>query len=323
MRWLTAAALCLAGCGAPTPEDRGVERLAQAISGGDLDAASTGVVFVRREGTSRRCSGSAIGRNLVLTARHCVSSFHSRDVEGVVCGNTWFDGAAPAAEVNVALGSDGEQPAARIAVRELWVAPGDGGFCGNDAALLLLARPFADDEARLLEPRVTSAAIKGEEYSAVGFGAADDTGAGFGLRRRRDGLFVDCVGTGCGVPDVESREWQGSGGICGGDSGGPALDVDGRLIGVASRAAARCETPIYSSVVQLGPWLAQSATTAANLLGDAAPSWTQPSSAPGVEAPVSRAGCASSGMAPGALVLAAGLLLRPRRRDSRRRVITR
>lgn len=311
MKWT--ALLCLMGCGPLAQGAPAVEFAPQAIMGGGLADTDTGVVFVRRMGTTRRCSGSVIGRNLVLTARHCVSNFQSQDVDGVVCGNTSFDGVEPAANVDVALGANAEQPTASVAVREVWVMPGDGGYCDHDAALLLLARPLAQEEAQVLEPRVGSPARKGEEYSALGFGASVDTGEGFGLRRRRDGLFIACVGTHCGVPDVGAREWQGTHAICRGDSGGPALDVDGRIIGVASRSAARCEDPIYVNVAEVGAWLRQAGIKAADLLGEAAPAWTRLPTLHAVEPTVLRQGCAASGGTLASVILFVGCLRRLRK----------
>ena len=297
------AALVLGGCGMPV--EAGIAHERQAIADGELDLDDTGVVLVRRTGTQRSCSGSVIGPNLVLTARHCVSDFTTADAEGILCGRTAFGEVNPAQEFEVALGADFLQPTGSALVREVWAAPNDGGFCDNDVALLVLASALPPDVSRRLEPRVEAELRPNEEYAAVGFGAIRDSGEGFGLRRRRDGLTVDCVGRKCGVPDVGLREWQAGVGLCRGDSGGPALDQNGRVIGVASRAAARCESPIYASVYANRAWLVASALEAARLGEVAPPSWTAPQ-------PVAR-GCSASPVAGAAALALLGLARRHQR----------
>src|SRR5262249_6333011 len=126
-------------------------------------------------------------------------------------------------------------------VREAIGVPGDDPhLCGQDVALLVLDEPVHADEATPLIPRVDSAITKGDAYSAVGLGATDGAGPASGIRRRRDGLVVSCVGGGCTFTLARPAEWIGDHGVCAGDSGGPALDDAGRVIGVTSRGLAEC-----------------------------------------------------------------------------------
>ena len=129
-------------------------------------------------------------------------------------------------------------------------------------------------------PRLDEALAAGEGYFAVGFGLTADGANDSGLRRRRDGLFATCVGEACGVPNVAPTEWGGDTGICSGDSGGPAIDLSGRVVGVTSRGGAGCSAPVYGYTVGWAQWIRDVAGYAAGLGGYAAPSWVTGASAP-------------------------------------------
>src|SRR5205823_3996814 len=96
----------------------------------------------------------------------------------------------------------------------------------------------------------------GESYHVVGFGAVDGAGDGAGLRRRSDEQPIACVGVGCGGAELAAGEWLGGAGSCHGDSGGPALDAGGRVIGIDSRGGAECTPAVFSGFDRWGPWLA-------------------------------------------------------------------
>src|SRR5690606_25667880 len=79
-----------------------------------------------------------------------------------------------------------------------------------------------------------------------------------GTRRRLDAREVLCFGVSCGDPEevyIGRDEWVGDGGVCSGDSGGPALDEFNRVIGVASRGDDPCELVNYVGVVHLADWM--------------------------------------------------------------------
>ena len=280
----------LAGCDVGTPSST-LSRVRQAIADGGLDLEDTGVVMVRQRASGRGCSASVVAPNLVLTARHCVSDFGT---DGVTCGRTAFQEVLPAASLEVLVGADFAAPDDTLTVSEVWPVPSDGGFCDNDATVLLLGPASPTSSLRMLRPQLDAPLRAGDGYSAIGFGATRDTGDGFGLRRRRDALTVDCVGNGCGVPDVGSREWQASYGLCRGDSGGPAVDPEGRLVGIASRAVARCEAPIYSSLFELRGWLIESAHQASVRGSYPLPEWARQDVEPSVMSlsPEVTSGCA-------------------------------
>ena len=121
--------------------------------------------------------------------------------------------------------------------------------------------------------------MKGEIYSAVGYGG-DDSGSwdASGRRRRRDDLFVECPYDQCSLRyqfAMRDTEFLGDTGVCQGDSGGPALDAEGRVIGVVSRGGAGCSSPIYGAVYGWAQWIKDTTASAAISAGLDVPLWTR------------------------------------------------
>ena len=220
-----------------------------------------------------QCSGSLIAPRLVVTARHCVANTAGQEQQ-VVCGQTKFTPPdSPGAIFIVSLPEISNDPKDYLAVAEIRMPDGLGDdLCGTDVVLLRLKEPLAD--IRPLWPRVETPVEPGEAYSAVGFGVDEslpDRPAS--VRKRGAGYEVTCSGTGCKASDILGNEWMGNGGPCSGDSGGPALDADGRLIGVVSRGKSGCQEPVFSDVASRAAWLKSEAITAANDAGEAPPAW--------------------------------------------------
>jgi MYXO-CTERM domain-containing protein len=160
------------------------------------------------------------------------------------------------------------------AVREVVGLPTDGYVCGNDQVILILTDDIDPNEAVPLVPRIDVPIAAGDEYYAVGYGGTNDSGAGAGARRRRDTLFVDCVAGDCPNYLVKDSEWLGDIGICHGDSGGPSLDLENRVIGVTSRGSVGCDSPVYGYVLTWAQWLKDTTVYATGLGGYPAPPWS-------------------------------------------------
>ncbi|MEM6786144.1 MAG: trypsin-like serine protease [Myxococcota bacterium] len=269
--------------------DGAVGRADAAIKDGFADADTTAVLGMVNVATGALCTGTLIGPNLVLTARHCVSS--SSDGEGTVtCGVTTLG--APWSPAGFFLTTDATPNAANFGdIRVEAVIPLGGAlavpphddeddfFCGNDLSALILRENIPAEEVAPVEPRLTPVA-PGEMISAVGYGAVDGAGNDAGQRRRRDDIPVVCLGEACvgagfSEGEVTPSEWVGGGGVCRGDSGGPALDADGRIVGVTSRGDLACDVSLYAGIPDYALWLKNVATLASGRGDYPAPGWAE------------------------------------------------
>ncbi|MBI4703329.1 MAG: S1 family peptidase [Deltaproteobacteria bacterium] len=269
-----ACALAMACGPAEEPGER-FAGVAQSIAGGYDDHEDSAAVAVYRPPAGPLCSGALIAPNVVLTAHHCVAPMAGTEGTAVACSQTKLGEPWPAgdfyATTSFKLGTGPEH-----AVSEIVLPPaGDDLFCGNDVAILVLADNVDPAQAIPYEPRVEGAPEPGEEYYAIGYGATGAGTEGAGTRRRRDGLHVACVGAGCDDSEIKSSEWLGETGICSGDSGGPALDLDDRVMGVTSRGATGCDEPVYGDVYAWRQWLKDTVVLASGLGAYAAPGWTE------------------------------------------------
>jgi hypothetical protein len=307
------------GCGTALGDSDAVEfaRRAAALSGADADTTHSGVlalVTVTRQ-EIELCTGSLITPNLLLTARHCVSPT-SADV--VDCSSAPASFAAPydvkqlwvnrSAALSGPLGSFGYLPLEGGSDEFLPVArifvPDSSDVCGNDVALLLLGAAFDGTEAAPLAPRLDQVVKTGEGYTAVGFGATP-AASGEGVRRSRADLAVACSPADCDTgTGFEADEFGGGDGVCSGDSGGPALDAEGRVAGIASRAS-NCQNSVYSASPDWADLIRFAAARAVAAGDYPAPSWLEapppaavpdPESAP-VAPPAPDAGAAPAAVA--------------------------
>lgn len=269
--------IVVVACTGPTPVlSEGVERRADGIQGGEDDTNDPAVVGVLSSGEdgSGLCTGSLIAPNLVLTAQHCVASSGSQYVD---CETTTFGPPYPPNGIAVTTQWNGLAElfnGGNVKLHfasEVIIPPGGHLMCGRDVALVVLeGAGIPPTEALPINPRVDEDVVAMEEYRAVGYGATSANGGGSGYRRTLGGLQVTCAGN-CYSPGIDPlTEWLGDTGVCSGDSGGPALDLQGRVVGVVSRGGnlgTMCTTPVYGSVYGWRDWIKQQAVHAAAVGG--------------------------------------------------------
>ncbi|MFP4599291.1 MAG: S1 family peptidase [Persicimonas sp.] len=267
---LLSVAVVASGCVEEPHDPQELASLEQSIKGGVEDTENSAVVGMFSYDSGGMCSGTLIAPNLVLTAQHCISEVSS---EQVICGQSEFGSTYSADRVFVTTDPYLSRSSDYVTGSEIHLPDGNGDMCGEDIALLVLSENVPASDAEPIEPRLDEPVEADEVYSAIGYGHTGD-GSGAGVRRILEDLQVACDGDDCpSYTSVQDNEWLGDDGTCQGDSGGAALDEQGRVLGALSRGAAGCQSAVYSSVSGWDEWIRTVGQIAAQEGGYDTPIW--------------------------------------------------
>jgi len=213
---LVLAALCAvsfgAGCGGIEAD---MESASSGILNGTPDNTQAHMAVVGLSFGGGGCSGTLISRDVVLTAGHCAYG-QSAGSYTVTFGDNWYS------------------PDHTRSVSEIWVHPGyNNQDITHDVALLRLSTeaPAGISPIPYLPSNleITSADV-GMNLEFVGFGTTETGSSGYKLTTNNQLSWVCTNPGGCNFP----AGWGGQntichdqnpGGICFGDSGGPAFAV--------------------------------------------------------------------------------------------------
>jgi hypothetical protein len=244
------------------------------IAGGTVDVSHQDVFLLGwHEGQiGGLCTATLIAPNLLLSARHCVAPDASGS-ESVLCGDAGLGEPHPPESFFATNDPEPRLDSRYFHVREVRVPDSGVDTCGYDISLLILTENVPAEIATPAIPRIDHDAVPGEAYTAVGYGQ-NANGETSGSRMQLAGLNVACDPGNCG-DGVESTEFMGERGICSGDSGGPALDATGKVLGVVSRGGPGCSEPIYGSVAAWRDLITTTTADAAALGGYDPPFWVE------------------------------------------------
>lgn len=226
-------------CGTAMETEELAETSSKIVSGTDSNRES--VVLLRRfdgEQAGALCSGTMIAKNLVLTARHCVSqTTKNQVVSDHDVRNIFVFTGISAREASATK--------AKAAARgRLTIGYESDDITGLDVALIVLDRDLNVPNAKV----ASAAPTKGEKLVAVGYGR-DENGAAPTKRQET---------TNRSVIANEGSEFLLEKSTCKGDSGGPAMRGDvvvgvlhGQRGGVAGECVGAGATSLYTSVASV------------------------------------------------------------------------
>ena len=225
------------GC-AVTDVDAPAELTQPIIHGATESDAPWAVMVVQQPAGSTRvrlCTGTVIAPRAVLTAKHCVY----RDVGT----GTWE--VVPPGDLTARMGLDFRASTRTVAVESVRTTDGpyrDGdGRNGGDIAVLITREDLGiTPRAVSRTPATTGSTVRIVGYGYTMAGASDP--ADLGVIHRGDAMIASVE---TNVFSTTGAQWT-----CTGDSGGPALDGRGALVGVTSIGPTGCRvsTSYYTRV---------------------------------------------------------------------------
>lgn len=248
-----------------SPPERAAQSLrdAQASTRDDVVAVLTSV-----QGADSWCTGIVIESGLVLTAEHCLGPALPPDVQ-VDCATATLPAISPQSTAWVVSGDNVKAVAttAYASIQNVRLPAAAGRLCGDDIALLELARPLSG----VAEAIVTASHPEaGASFTAVGYGS---DGINSGFQRENTAAKLNCIGTQCVDTRIAPSELLAHSGACEGDSGSPAFDAEGRAFAMAVRSSSDCSETAYLQLAGYASWIASNAIDVANAQNRSAPRW--------------------------------------------------
>jgi hypothetical protein len=294
------AAACSGG---PAPEAR--ERTgasASPIQDGADDSSHTFVVGILQHISSQEaafCTGALLAPNLVATARHCVSTLPSAQID---CATSTFGPTAATNLLFVTTAAVIDGSSTFLSVDSIIVPTGanEDKVCGNDIALLILRQNVQLPQyvTPAITPPMTDHQIYSTNVTAIGYGVntpTDTKGNSAGTRRIKENVgllcipgdtsFTDCFSNPQAPSVMTAKEFiSGDASTCEGDSGSSAFEQtnfsNGRWLsfGLLSRGGVSsdmmtCIEPIYTRFDSWPALLMSAAAQAAAAGKYKAPPW--------------------------------------------------
>lgn len=265
-----------AGCGQASPErlDRTTQGIYNGYESGPEDDGVVKVTNVDANGVMNTCSGALVAPNVVLTARHCVSNLVNKELftctdAGELSADSKggrFGTLIDPSKLTIYVGAAFKEPVAALGAKVF--ATQTPTICRNDLAAIVLDREI--NGVPLLAIRTDRGNERGEVLRVAGYGETEEST--LGVRRAKDGLVINKVGSSTFLPDgdaIPPRTFLTLGpALCIGDSGGPALTNDGAVTGIYSQLVGACSSATARQYfTQVAPFTAEVLTPAFELAG--------------------------------------------------------